>query len=300
MIVSGDRISAANICSENDNIYFNLAENATVFFNIDDVKPANSPNDIGDANLKGRCLYEDVHEKYEKHKKIAILDDGFSALNIKKNLDIVLIDKTSNIFDQNVIPAGVLREPLSALGYANVIVVTKNIKQRDGALKITDENFEKEIRRFNRFSPVFYSYYKPINLLGGNGGKNALSFSVLIEEQAYVTTICAIGNPSYFYDNLISCGIKIDRKLEFEDHHRYSEADIIDIKKGMNQNGNCIIITTLKDYVKLRIFGEQEEYKDIIKMIYYLDFEIILDKSFFEFIYDNYKKYEKEQNFIIH
>lgn len=287
-------MAAAKICSQNDNVYYNLAGNDSVFSDPDNVKSMSPPDDTIDANSAGHCIYESIHEEYETHKKIVILDDGFSALNIKKNLDIVLIDKTSNIFDQNVIPAGILREPLSALGYADAIVLTKNKEQKDGTSGIRDKDFEKSIRSFNRFSPVFYSYYKPVGLLGGDGGKDRLSLDGPANKRPHVTTVCAIGNPNYFYDNLLAAGIEIDRKLEFEDHHRYSEEDIIDIKGSINKNRTCIIITTLKDYVKLRTFGEREEYKDIIRMVYYLDFEIVLDKSFFEFIYNSYKKYEEK------
>lgn len=280
-------MSAARICSQSDNIYYNLAENIDTFSGLDSTES---------INFSEHCLYKDAHDKYEEYKKIAILDDGFSALNIKKNLNIVLIDKTNNIFNQNVIPAGVLREPLSVLKYADIIVITKNTGQKGGILKIKDKNLEKGIRRFNKSSPIFYSCYKPVGLLGGDGGQKSLGFDSLSDRQIQISTICAIGNPDYFYNNLIGCGIKIDRKFEFEDHHRYTEEDIIGLNNGLNLNNPYIIITTLKDYVKLKRFGEQEKYKNIIEKVYYLDFELIIDKLFFEFIYDNYKKYIEKIN----
>ncbi|MDA8303824.1 MAG: tetraacyldisaccharide 4'-kinase [Deltaproteobacteria bacterium] len=303
VIVSKNRLSAAKVCSAEDNIYYNLAENLNVFSNLDPAKPlgekvdlsANLPVDAG-HNFSGHCLYKDVHDKYEEYKKIAVLDDGFTALNIKKNLNIVLIDRTKDIFNQNVIPAGVLREPLAALKYADIIIITKNTEQTGDIAKIAVQNLEKDIRKFNKSCPIFYSYYKPVNLLGGGGAQKPLSFDSLKDNQMQILTVCAIGNPDYFYDNLISCGIKIGGKFEFEDHHRYAEQDLILLKSAVNLNNPYIIITTLKDYVKLKKFGGQEDYKDIIEKVYYLDFELVIDKLFFGFIYDSYKKYVEKTN----
>ncbi len=247
-------------------------------------------------NFSDHCLYKDVCDKYEEYKKIAVLDDGFTALNIKKDLNIVLIDRTKDIFNQNVIPAGILREDLTVLKYADIIIITKNTEQAGDITKITDKNLEKDIKRFNKSCPVFYSHYKPVNLLGGDAGQKSLNFDSLHDKRMRILTVCAIGNPDYFYDNLSSRGIKIDGKFEFEDHHRYTGQDLTLLKSAVNLNNPCIIITTLKDYVKLKKFGERKEYKDIIEKVYYLDFELVIDKLFFEFIYDNYKKYIERIN----
>jgi tetraacyldisaccharide-1-P 4'-kinase len=73
--------------------------------------------------------------------------------------------------------------------------------------------------------------------------------------------------------------------MEFRDHYEYNEKNISDIKKLLYENGGYIVITTLKDYVKLKRFDKT----DIFDKIYYLDFEIIIDKTFFEYIYNDYK-----------
>lgn len=301
VIVSKNRLSAAEVCSNNDDIYYNLAENFAAF-DTAEAGPATNPvaENISehsglpyeDINISGKCLYKDIHGEYENNKKIAILDDGFSALNIKKNLNIVLIDNTINIFGQNVIPAGILREPLSVLKYADIIVINKCDKEI--LKKPLNLNIEKKIRKYNALCPVFYSYYEPAGIFndiefkeqnltsGGLRGKRAV-------------TVCAIGNPGYFYDNLISCGVLIEQKLEFEDHYDYSEKDMENIKKISDAGKDYLIITTLKDYVKLKKFKGEESYKDVFKKIYYLDFELKIDKSFFEFIYNNYENYKKIQ-----
>jgi tetraacyldisaccharide 4'-kinase len=289
VIVSKNRLSAAEICSNNDDIYYNLAESTTIAGRAEN-HPGHSGLPSEDINISGVCLYKDVRGEYENNKKIAILDDGFSALNIKKNLNIVLIDNTLNVFGQNVIPAGILREPLSVLKYADAIVINKCDKEI--LKKPLNLNIEKEIRKYNALCPLFYSYYEPAGILNDNeNGERSLTLGGLNGKRA--VTVCAIGNPGYFYDNLISSGIVIDRKIEFEDHHDYSEKDMKNIKDIMDAGKDYPVITTLKDYVKLKRFRGEENYKDAFNKIYYLDFELIIDKSFFEFIYYNYNNYKK-------
>lgn len=293
VIISKNRLSAAKVCSDNDDIYYNLAEDARAFCDsLSDGDNAKIEEKTGseDMNISGECLYKGVSGEYGKHKKVAIIDDGFSALNIKKNLNIVLIDNTVDIFRQNVIPAGILREPLSVLKYADIIVVNKC----DEGISKKPSGIDKKIRKYNASCPLFYSHYKPTGIF--NDYKNTGEDTNLKGlKNRKVITVCAIGNPDYFYDNLISCGALISHKLEFEDHCDYSEKDMESIRDLFDNHKDCLIITTSKDYVKLKRFNERESYGHMFDKIYYLDFELVIDKSFFEFIYDNYKGYSEKK-----
>ncbi|MFW0884198.1 tetraacyldisaccharide 4'-kinase [Candidatus Acidulodesulfobacterium sp. H_13] len=293
VIISKNRLSAAKVCSDNDDIYYNLAEDTRTSFDSlsdDDNTKIEAKTDIEDMNISGKCMYKDVYGEYEKHKKVAIIDDGFSALNIKKNLNIVLIDNTVDIFRQNVIPAGILREPLSVLKHADVIVVNKC---DEGILK-KPFSIDKKIRKYNASCPLFYSRYKPTGIFNDykNTGEN-INLKGLKNRK--IITVCAIGNPDYFYDNLMGCGALIGHKLEFEDHCDYSKKDMESIKDLFDNHKDYLIITTLKDYVKLKRFNERKSYEYMFDKIYYLDFELAIDKSFFEFIYNNYRGYSEKK-----
>ncbi len=102
--------------------------------------------------------------------------------------------------------------------------------------------------------------------------------------------VCAVGNPDYFYENLINCGAAIDYKMEFRDHYEYAETDMKNLESLMAQNKEYITITTLKDYVKLKRFNKSS----IFDRIYYLDFRIIIDKSFFDYIHNKYNDYNNK------
>ncbi len=57
--------------------------------------------------------------------KAIILDDGFQHRRIKRDLDIVLLDGRNPLGNKLLLPAGFLREPVSALTRSDVIILSK-------------------------------------------------------------------------------------------------------------------------------------------------------------------------------
>lgn len=297
IIVSKDRFAAIQLCLQ-DEIFYNLADSIKSFDDLSVDLDMDMDMEIGGSDLQetysqeqpkidfaDHCMYKDIHDEFEEYKKIGIIDDGFTALSVKKNIDIVLIDETKNIFDQNVIPGGILREPISSLKYANAMVITKT--NRLSAKNLT---LESQIRTINKTAPIFYSYYNPTQLLNID---NDFNKEPLLNKK--IIALSAIGNPSYFYENLKNFGIKIDEFIEFEDHHAYSEKDLNLLEKSLKTaDRDAIIITTLKDFVKLKNIGlyENTDVKlNVLNKIFYLDFELIVESDFFDFIYSNYENY---------
>ncbi len=281
-MVSKNRYKGAAACSVND-IYYNLhlkAHDAEI--------SSNSGINEDNADVSTRCIYDKIHkihDKYEEYKKIAILDDGFTALNIRKNINILLIDGTKNIFNQFPLPAGTLREPLSAVRFCDCFIITKSIEK--------NRLLESGIRRFNTVSPIFYSYYLPKILKGGLDGSETIPLKDLKGKS--IVTVSAIGNPEYFYKNLGDCGMIVTDILEFKDHYAYGKKDMMKLRrllKKSGKNGPVIAITTSKDYVKLRECGP--EYSDILNRLYYLDFDLKIDSSFYGYILTAYEEYLKK------
>ncbi|MDA8299699.1 MAG: tetraacyldisaccharide 4'-kinase [Deltaproteobacteria bacterium] len=314
VVVSKNRLKAARACLNNDEIYYNLAE---MEWNLDtsqaennEIIPDETPESKTEAiDITYECAYKDVHDEFDGNKRIAILDDGFTALNIKKDINIIIIDASVDIFIQDVIPAGILREPLSALKYADIAVINKcrpELLENQSSFKAKIEN---KLKRYNKNCPVFYSYYKPNKLISQ---KNVISIEDLKSFKSKggkILSVCAIGNSDYFYENLNDCGAPADYKMEFADHYEYAETDFKEITNILNSDDKYIAVTTLKDYVKLKRFKKFSEasranlpvshtsdayiyelYNKAFDKIYYLDFDIIIDGNFYEHIYDIYKK----------
>ena len=158
-----------------------------------------------------------------------ILDDGLQDYNIKKNLNIVCFNQNQLIGNGLVLPAGPLRENLSSLKNANIIII--NGKKND--------NFEKLILKKNKNLDIYYSTYKPINL---EQFKNKKFFA-----------LAGIGNPENFFKLIDENNLKIERKLVFPDHYKFSKIEIQKIIDEAELN-NCEIIMTEKDYYKINSF----------------------------------------------
>lgn len=158
-----------------------------------------------------------------------ILDDGLQDYNIKKNLNIVCFNQNQLIGNGLVLPAGPLRENLSSLKNANIIII--NGKKND--------NFEQLILKINKNLDIYYSTYKPINL---EQFKNKKFFA-----------LAGIGNPENFFKLIDENNLKIERKLVFPDHYKFSKIEIQKIIDEAELN-NCEIIMTEKDYYKINSF----------------------------------------------
>jgi tetraacyldisaccharide 4'-kinase len=169
-----------------------------------------------------------------------LLDDGYQHLQLRRDLNILLIDSEIGFGDHHLLPRGILREPLQYLRRADLFLLTK-VEDLESCRPL-----EKMLREFHPSSPVFHSHYEPQGLIGSDGewvrlralkGKKALAVS-------------GIANPAYFSFLLRKCGLEIVKEMIFPDHHRFTSKDLIAIEK--ESNGADWIVTTEKDIVKLK------------------------------------------------
>ena len=76
---------------------------------------------------------------------IFLLDDGFQHLQLARDLDVLLVDSSRPLRNQSLLPSGFLREPLSAIQRADIVVFTR----------VNDQLFLKRaIQEFPQF-PIF-------------------------------------------------------------------------------------------------------------------------------------------------
>ena len=66
-----------------------------------------------------------------------------------------------------------------------------------------------------------------------------------------VLHVCGIGNPQAFANDLLRSGLHLAGSIEFEDHHYYTADDVKEIRRAAKSAG-APVVTTMKDWVKLR------------------------------------------------
>ena len=164
---------------------------------------------------------------------VVILDDGFQDYTIKKDLKIICFNQNQLIGNGLVLPSGPLREKLSALKRAEIIII--NGKK--------DNVFEEKILKINNKLKIFYSVYKPTNIEEFKSKK--------------LFAVAGIGNPENFFKLLEDSNLSIEKKLIFPDHYNFSKNEILHILNEA-KNKNCQIIMTEKDYYKIKKFNINE------------------------------------------
>lgn len=172
---------------------------------------------------------------------VLVLDDGFQVWKLHRDLDIVLISSTNPFDNGRLLPAGKLREPMSALERASCIVAT-------GEWEIGHRN--ETLGRIRRHSdaPVFFGRFEPSSLVSLKDRNEAPLRAI---QGRKVFALSAIADPARFERTLSEAGAIIAGKERFPDHHYYWAEDVAWInRQAMNCDAD-LIVTTDKDAVKL-------------------------------------------------
>jgi tetraacyldisaccharide 4'-kinase len=190
---------------------------------------------------------------------VALLDDGFQHIKLKRDLDILLLDGRSPLGNGYLLPRGNLREPPESIRRAHLVLVTH-----------ADKNYEKIksiIHTFNLNVPVFFADYIPVGLENLTS-QEKLSLDFLHGKA--VKALAGVARPEYFVSFLSQMGAKVKETLFFPDHHFYHPKELTTIDK------NSIFVTTEKDAVKLKSLSLPE--CDIL--VLKIEFKIENDEKF--------------------
>ena len=181
-----------------------------------------------------------------------ILDDGFQHRKLYRDLNIVLVDSEKMFGNENLLPAGPLREgPEGFKRVDKLVIVSKNINhsRAEKLAKIMEK--KQKVKTLTAKVEPDYIY----NIISGEH----------LEKGAEITALSAIGQPEQFYAFLKD--YKIKNTITFDDHHQYTQDDIKNIE------GN--IVTTEKDAVKLALLGNTNIYALKLKTV--LDVEELIN-----------------------
>ena len=157
---------------------------------------------------------------------VIILDDGFQDRRIFKDLNIICFDTKNWVGNRKLIPSGPLREPLSSIKEANLIVI-KGEK---------NETIEKEIKKIIPNIKIIYT-------------KNQIENIETLQNKNFIA-FTGIGNPYSFFNTLLANNIKIVKRMIYPDHFQFCEKNYKNLLQESEKN-QCELITTEKDYVRL-------------------------------------------------
>ncbi len=162
-----------------------------------------------------------IAEREIARPQVHILDDGFQHRQLARSLDIVVLHASD--FREFLLPAGRLREPLSALRRAHILV-----------LRAEDRALASELRRRNLPQPIWIMHRES----AAPDCKSAIAF-------------CGIARPDEFFDSLATNGISLAARTAFPDHHTWTAADLDRLLHLQRETRAKAFVTTEKDSVRL-------------------------------------------------
>ena len=195
---------------------------------------------------------------------ILVLDDAYQHRQIHRDTNIVLLGGSSPVGNGCLLPAGPLREPISALQRADMAVIT-------GTTAGTPPNCEGGSPHLKRLLPeglpVYTGQHHPQQLIQAVSG-NTVPLSDL--EGKRVCAFSGIASPESFRQTIQGLGGIITTFLTFPDHHNYSGKDICAIGETAKKDRADFTITTEKDGVKLG------RYPDFMRQIHMLQIAMVI------------------------
>lgn len=174
---------------------------------------------------------------------VLILDDGFQHRRLHRDLDLVLVDALQPWGFGRVLPRGLLREPRRGLRRAGLVVITR----ADQCLESDRQSLRNELRSLGTVDCVEIAF-RPQRLAGLDGSQQSLDSLPGVKAIAF----CGIGNPDGFRRTLSSLHVSADLRV-FPDHHHYSHHDLLELADTARKNSAEIVLTTLKDLVKISL-----------------------------------------------
>ncbi|MCP5119403.1 MAG: tetraacyldisaccharide 4'-kinase, partial [bacterium] len=173
---------------------------------------------------------------------VLLLDDGFQHWQLGRDLDIVLIDALDPFAGEDLFPLGWLREPLEALGRADVFLITRCSSCRP----LT--GIEAKLRRWNPRAPVFRSSVVPREWVDLGSGQKSPPDAVA---GMRVAAFCGLANPGSFRQTLGALGVTPVSWWEFSDHHHYRPRELRQLVTRARRAGAEVLLTTEKDLMNL-------------------------------------------------
>lgn len=250
------KVKGEIIVSDGDKIFVDaLTAGDEMYMLANNLKVPIISNEIKYLAAKSIC------EKFEIDS--LVVDDGFQHRKLKRDLDIVILDKKT-LSHPYLIPKGRLREPIDNYKRADVIAFNFDIRKENKLHpKIKEITKEKEYFTFEKRITGIFEIFS--NESVQVAGKKVLAVS-------------GIANNSNFHTSLKSYSINNYTTICYGDHFAYSEKDIRDIINKAKKEKIDTIITTEKDAVKLIAFKEIFQ-KENLKILY-LKMDIFVIENF--------------------
>lgn len=242
---------------------------------------ASEVRDVGDEPLQIKRKFPDVEVavdadrvrgirklcSYNHGLQAMILDDAFQHRRVKAGISILLVDYNQPLKNDLLLPAGRLREYVSAKNRAVIVIVSKC---PPGIKPIERRILMKDLNLYPWQSLLFstFSYGEPLPVFDDSvpfPGREKLR-----EEKTRILMITGIVSPRPLKKHLRGITPKI-KHMAFPDHHQYTKRDAARIREAWESLGEQrkVMMTSEKDAMRFRQTGDDID-PEIRKNMYYI------------------------------
>lgn len=163
-----------------------------------------------------------------------------------RDVEIVMLNSLMPWGNNHLLPRGSLREPLSALGRADMVVIHHADLVSDAQLNFIKSNLRNECPT----ASIYFTRLVPSYLFEVKNPQSKLPLSIV--NTMAVLCVSGIGFPNAFVQAITKIGpLHVDR-LDFSDHHLIQSDDIHIIRERLEGLGDGLevkaIVVTEKDY----------------------------------------------------
>ncbi len=174
---------------------------------------------------------------------LLLVDDGFQHRALNRDFDLVLVDVTAGETENELLPDGRLREGFESLSRSSLVALTKVNWASESELQEIQKRIPSQIEQVQ--IEFFQKAEKEI------------------PSNCRVLVVSGIAKPQLFEQGLKKIVDPVEC-LRFSDHHAYGDNDIIKITEKFRLLDCQQILTTEKDFVKLKEFPELLPYLNAV------------------------------------
>ena len=183
---------------------------------------------------------------------VFILDDGFQRRNVRRDLDIVMIDSMRNLHAEKLFPSGSLREPATELRRAHVVIMNGTGSSGDAEPRTEGGGtITENLRKYAPKAEFFHCSQRIQTILPFSAWLDYSTPDHLSVPIKTAFLAAAIGNPYRFKLDIQSLGIEMRGCAFYRDHYVIDKKDLENCAKTAREEKADAIIITEKDAVKI-------------------------------------------------
>jgi tetraacyldisaccharide 4'-kinase len=241
-----------------------------------------SAAEVGDEPLQFKRKFEEaliavdtdrqngIAKLQQENAEIMLLDDAFQHRKVKAGLNILLTAYGDLYVKDFMLPTGYLREPTVGADRAKIVIVTKCPP------KLTQTEMETIGRKLKlrNYQQLYFSFIAYDEEIISNNVKAKL---ISLKDKKF-TLVTGIANPKPLINFLEEKEFDF-KHLAFKDHHNFTEAEIMELKK------EPLLLTTEKDYVRLHENFKNEQLFYLPVTSAFLNKEVEFQEEILKFVH---------------